>query len=321
MHQASTGLPSLHACSLHADFKSTNAVQLLQTAHERYERCKVRYTGKFRSKPWQQLLDEAKYLVESGVKELNLIAEDTNQYGQDRKDGKGLAQLMHELGKLEGLQWMRILYAYPSYFTEDLIDEIATNPKVCKYIDIPLQHINNMTLLSMNRPPQEHTVKLLQKLRQRIPDLVLRTTFISGFPGETEEGHQELVEFCKEFPFQRMGAFTYSEEDGTPAAEYQDQVPQDVREARRDELVSLQQDVGQDFAESLIGCQIPVLVDSITNDGQFLGRTQWDAPDVDPMVFLSEPESNELPALAVGQMRLCEVDGTLLFDIEAHPVR
>ena len=173
MHQASTGLPSLHACSLHADFKSTNAVQLLQTAHERYERCKVRYTsacefgttyamrsiynpirawkvlscnafimlslltvflcvcrGRFRSKPWQQLLDEAKYLVESGVKELNLIAEDTNQYGQDRKDGKGLAQLMHELGKLEGLQWMRILYAYPSYFTEDLIDEIATNPKV-----------------------------------------------------------------------------------------------------------------------------------------------------------------------------------------------
>lgn len=279
------------------------------------------FRGKFRSKPWQQLLDEAKYLVESGVKELNLIAEDTNQYGQDRKDGKGLAQLMHALGKLDGLQWMRILYAYPSYFTEDLIDEIATNPKVCKYIDIPLQHINNMTLLSMNRPPQEHTVRLLQKLRQRIPDLVLRTTFISGFPGETEEGHQELVEFCKAFPFQRMGAFTYSEEDGTPAAEYQDQVPQDVREARRDELVSLQQDVGQDFAESLIGCQIPVLVDSITDDGQFLGRTQWDAPDVDPMVFLSEPESNELQALAVGQMRLCEVDGTLLFDIEAHPVR
>ncbi|KAL3144987.1 hypothetical protein ABBQ32_003490 [Trebouxia sp. C0010 RCD-2024] len=140
--------------------------------------------GKFRSKPWQQLLEEAKYLVESGVKELNLIAEDTNQYGQDRRDGKGLAQLMHELGKLEGLQWMRILYAYPSYFTDDLIDEIAINPKVCKYIDIPLQHISNMTLLSMNRPPQEHTVKLLQKLRQRIPGLVLRTTFISGFPGD-----------------------------------------------------------------------------------------------------------------------------------------
>ncbi|KAL3144986.1 hypothetical protein ABBQ32_003490 [Trebouxia sp. C0010 RCD-2024] len=212
--------------------------------------------GKFRSKPWQQLLEEAKYLVESGVKELNLIAEDTNQYGQDRRDGKGLAQLMHELGKLEGLQWMRILYAYPSYFTDDLIDEIAINPKVCKYIDIPLQHISNMTLLSMNRPPQEHTVKLLQKLRQRIPGLVLRTTFISGFPGETDDSHQELVEFCRDFPFQRMGAFTYSEEDGTPAAEYPDQVPQDVREARRDELVSLQQHVGEGFAESLVGRQV-----------------------------------------------------------------
>jgi ribosomal protein S12 methylthiotransferase len=142
------------------------------------------FRGKFRSKPWAALLEEAKYLVESGVVELNLIAEDTNQYGQDRRDGKGLAQLMHELGKLEGLRWMRILYAYPSYFTDDLIDEIATNPKVCKYIDIPLQHISNMVLLGMNRPAKDHTTKLLDKLRARIPDLALRTTFICGFPGE-----------------------------------------------------------------------------------------------------------------------------------------
>lgn len=278
------------------------------------------FRGKFRSKPWQALLDEAKHLVESGVVELNLIAEDTNQYGQDRKDGKGLAQLMHELGKLPGLKWMRILYAYPSYFTEDLIDEIANNPKVCKYIDIPLQHISNLTLLSMNRPPQEHTIKLLTKLRERIPDLVLRTTFISGFPGEGVEQHKELVQFVKDFRFGRMGCFAYSEEDGTPAAEFGEQVPTKTRERRRDELISLQQRLGEEFAESLVGREVDVLVDGFNDDGFLIGRTQWDAPDVDPIVFLSEPTDGSVPPLEVGQIRRCKIDGNSLFDLEAHPV-
>jgi len=141
------------------------------------------FRGKFRSKAWSQLLEEAQWLVKDGVKEINLIAEDTNQYGIDRKDGKGLAELLRELNDIEGLEWIRILYAYPSYFSEELIDAIAELPKVCKYIDMPLQHIANFTLLAMNRPPQQHTVGLLHKLRERIPGLVLRTTFISGFPG------------------------------------------------------------------------------------------------------------------------------------------
>jgi ribosomal protein S12 methylthiotransferase len=278
------------------------------------------FRGKFRSKPWQTVLDEARFLVDSGVKELNLIAEDTNQYGMDRKDGNGLAQLMRELGKLEGLHWMRILYAYPSYFTDELIDEIATNPKVCKYIDIPLQHISNLTLLNMNRPPKEHTVNLLRKLRDRIPGLVLRTTFISGFPGETAEQHRELVDFVKGFKFERMGCFAYSEEDGTPAATLPEQLPQDVRDYRRDELISLQQRIGEDFASSLVGQEVDVIVDGYNDDGWLIGRTQWDAPDIDPLVFLTEPTDTSIPPLEVGQVRRCTIYSNSLFDLEAQPI-
>eukprot|EP00891_Asterochloris_glomerata_P001315 jgi/Astpho2/1315/Aster-06187 len=276
------------------------------------------FRGKFRSKPWQDVVTEAKALVASGVKELNLIAEDTNQYGQDWRNGHGLAELMRELGQINGLHWMRILYAYPSYFTDELIEEIASNPKVCKYIDIPLQHISNLTLLSMNRPPQDHTVKLLTKLRDRIPGLVLRTTFIAGFPGETEGNHRELVDFCRQFQFERMGCFTYSEEDGTPAASYPEQVPEEERQARRDELVALQQEVGERFAEGMVGQEVDVLVDSISDDGELIGRTQFDAPDVDPCVFLSE--SLGMPPLEIGQMRRCQVHGSVLYDLEASPV-
>lgn len=281
------------------------------------------FRGKFRSKAWGAVLEEAERLVASGVVELNLIAEDTNQYGQDRRDGRGLAQLLCELSALPGLRWLRILYAYPSYFDDELVAEIATNPKVCKYIDMPLQHINNLTLLAMNRPPQAHTKALLAKLRDNIPGLALRTTFITGFPGESDEAHRELVDFAREFRFERAGAFAYSEEDGTPAAELPEQVPQRVRQRRRDELVQVQQGISEAFAASLVGQEIDVLVDGENEDGWLFGRTQWDAPDVDPIVFLSEPPASAAAGIAplqVGQMRRCRVSGTSLFDLEAYPV-
>ncbi|GLC40997.1 hypothetical protein PLESTB_000953900 [Pleodorina starrii] len=278
------------------------------------------FRGKFRSKPWQAVLDEAAHLVASGVKELNLIAEDTNQYGMDRRDGHDLAQLLRELSKLEGLHWIRILYAYPSYFNDALIDEIANNPKVCKYIDMPLQHISNLTLLAMNRPPREHTLRLLSTLRSRIPGLALRTTFISGFPGETEEQHRELVDFVKEFRFERMGCFAFSEEDGTLAASLPEQVPQGLRERRRDELISLQQRIGEEWAESLVGREIEVLVEGYNDDDWLIGRSQWDAPDVDPLVFLTDSENPAIPRLEAGQMRRCVVTSNSLFDLEAMPI-
>lgn len=274
--------------------------------------------GKFRSKPWDSIVEEAKYLVKEGAVELNLIAEDTNQWGQDRRDGRNLAHLLRELGMIEGLHWIRILYAYPSYFHDELIKEIAVNPKVCKYIDMPLQHISNMTLLAMNRPPKDHTVTLLKKLKDSIPNLALRTTFISGFPGEREEDHTELVDFVKEFKFERMGAFAYSEEDGTPAAEYDEQIEYDVRQARRDELISLQQGIGEEWARSMVGKEVDVLVDGITDNGELFGRTEWDAPDIDNIVFLEDAEGVE--PLQVGQMRRCKVTGRSVFDLEAVPI-
>lgn len=188
---------------------------------------------------------------------------------------------------------------------------------MCKYIDIPLQHISNLTLLSMNRPPRDHTEKLLNTLRERIPGLALRTTFISGFPGETDAQHRELVDFCSRFKFARMGCFTYSEEDGTPAAELPDQVDPDVRQARRDELVALSQQISSEWAAAMVGREVDVLVDGVNEDGQLVGRTQWDAPDIDSLVLLSPGEGRPLE---VGQLRRCVVDAAVTFDLEAHPV-
>ena len=281
------------------------------------------FRGRFRSKPWQSIIDEAKALADSGVRELNLIAEDTNQWGIDLRasDGRGLAELLYALAEVEGIEWMRILYAYPSYFSDELIRAIADVPQVCKYIDIPLQHITNLSLLRMNRPPRQHTEDLLYKLRDRIPDLALRTTFISGFPGETEEEHEELMQFCRDFKFERLGAFAYSEEDGTPAMEYPDQVPEEIRAIRRDQLVSQQQEISEDFAMSRVGKDVDVLIDNWDEDMQaFIGRTTLEAPDIDPVVFVTEDKSKGLPPIEPGQMRRCNVIGSSLFDLEAQPI-
>lgn len=192
---------------------------------------------------------------------------------------------------------------------------------MCKYIDMPLQHISNLTLLAMNRPPQAHTLDLLHKLRARVPGLALRTTFIAGFPGESAADHRELVDFVADFKFQRMGAFAYSEEDGTPAALAAEQVPREVRDARRDELISLQQRVGEEAARALVGAELDVLVDGHTEDGDLYGRTQWDAPDVDNIVFVGAPaEGSGVAAAEVGQMRRCRVVGSSIFDLEAVPI-
>ena len=232
----------------------------------------------------------------------------------------GLAELLEALAEVDGVEWIRILYAYPSYFSEELIDAIADIPQVAKYIDIPLQHITNLSLLRMNRPPRQHTEDLLYKLRDRIPGLALRTTFISGFPGETEEEHEELMKFCREFKFERLGAFAYSEEDGTPAAEYPDQVEQAVRELRRDQLIAQQQEISEDFALSRVGSEVDVIVDGFNPDfNAWVGRTTLEAPDIDPIVFISEPPAGSgMAALEMGQMRKCKIVGTSLFDLEAN---
>ena len=277
------------------------------------------FRGKFRSKKFEPIVDEAKALGQLGAKELCLIAEDTNQWGMDLRaqDGRGLAELLETLAEVDGIEWIRILYAYPSYFSDELITAIAEVPQVCKYIDIPLQHITNLSLLRMNRPPRQHAEDLLYKLRDRIPGLALRTTFISGFPGETEEEHEELMQFCRDFKFERLGAFAYSEEDGTPAAEYPDQVKDDLRALRRDQLVAQQQEISESFAQSRVGQTLDVLVDNFDEDmDAWVGRTALEAPDIDPVVFISEAE-NGGQKLEPGQMRKCKIVGSSLFDLEA----
>lgn len=280
------------------------------------------FRGKFRSKPWDSVVDEAKALAQTGARELCLIAEDTNQWGMDLKasDGRGLAELLAALADVDGVEMIRILYAYPSYFSEELIDAIADIPQVAKYIDIPLQHITNLSLLRMNRPPRQHTEDLLYKLRERIPGLALRTTFISGFPGETEAEHEDLMRFCREFKFERLGAFAYSEEDGTPAAEYPDQVEQAVRELRRDQLIAQQQQISEDFAESRVGSEVDVIVDGFNEEfDAWVGRTSLEAPDIDPIVFIAEPKAGSgMAGLEMGQIRKCKIVGTSLFDLEAN---
>ena len=203
-----------------------------------------------------------------------------------------VSRALETLAEVDGIEWIRILYAYPSYFSDELITAIADVPQVCKYIDIPLQHITNFEFTRMNRPPRQHAEDLLYKLRDRIPGLALRTTFISGFPGETEEEHEELMQFCREFKFERLGAFAYSEEDGMCSqAEYPDQVPDDLRALRRDQLVSQQQEISESFAQSRIGQTLDVLIDSFDEDmNTWVGLTSLEAPDIDPVVFISEEE-------------------------------
>lgn len=294
------------------------------------------FRGKFRSKPYEQVVDEARRLAAEGVRELNIIAEDTNQYGMDLKGGYRLAELLKELAAIEGIEWLRLLYCYPSYFTDELIEAIATIPQVCKYVDIPLQHADNLVLLSMNRPTQQHTEKLLGKLRERIPGLVLRTTFIAGFPGESDQAHANVVEFATRMGFQRMGAFAYSEEEGTPAAEMPSQLEREVREARRDELSALAQRMCEDFAASRVGEEVDVLIDSVgvapdmgfdEGDGDgasevvAVGRTMCEAPDIDPVVFVTLPEGVGLPPLEAGQLRRCRISNAITTDLEAEVLR
>ena len=279
------------------------------------------FRGAFRSKPYPQLLDEARALAATGVKELCVIAEDTNLYGTDRRDGKTLATLLRDLSLIEGVAWIRLLYCYPSAWPDDLVEEIATNAKVCKYIDIPLQHSDNLVLLAMARPPAAHTRAVLDKLRARVPDLALRTTFICGFPGESELQHRELLQFVKDRRFERMGAFAYSEEEGTVAAGMDGRVAPRERRRRRDALVAAQHAIQCEWAEGLVGREVDVIVDGVNEDGWLVGRTQWDAPDVDPCVFVAPPrEGSGVKPAEVGEVRRCLVTGASLFDLEAYPV-
>ncbi len=270
--------------------------------------------GKHYTKPMEEVIAEARELVADGVRELVIVAQDTTYYGIDLYGEPRLAELLRELDKVEGLEWIRLMYFYPMYVSDDLIDTIASAKRIVPYIDMPLQHINDRMLKRMQRRVNRtDTIALVNKLRERIPNLVMRTTFITGFPGETDSDFTELVDFVGEQRFERMGVFTYSFEPDTPAAKLPDQISEEVMNERRDQLMAVQQEVAFDWNAAQVGRQLDVIVDSAVpgENNAWIGRSYADAPDVDGVVYVT---GEQLP---VGSIVPCEVVATNEYDLVA----
>ena len=251
--------------------------------------------GKHATKPMEQVLAEAQELAADGVRELNIVAQDTTYYGMDLYGKPRLDDLLKELDRVDGIDWIRVLYVYPMYLTDSLLHVLSTAKKIIPYIDMPLQHINDTMLRRMSRKvTRKSTVELVQKLRQSIPGLVLRTTFIVGFPGETEEQFQELVDFTQEMHFERAGVFTYSFEPGTPATKLPKHLPEEVKQERRDRLMKAQQKLAFAWSKRQVGKTLDVLIDCPDPEmpGWWLGRSYADAPDIDPIVKVKAKKLN-----------------------------
>lgn len=248
--------------------------------------------GKFRSKPMDWLVEEARQLVQSGAKEISLIAQDSNFYGRDMKIEDGLIKLIGELEKVDGLEWIRLMYLYPAAVEDSLIDAIARNPKVVHYIDMPIQHINNQILRSMRRSDtKEHTTGLIERLRKRLPDAVLRTTVIAGYPGETEAQFEELLDFIRRAKFDALGCFPFFPEPGTVAAQLPDQLPEEVRSHRADTVMETQQPIAFENIEKRIGSILKVLIDETGKSKQAIGRFYGQAPQIDSVCLVENTKA------------------------------
>lgn len=268
--------------------------------------------GNFRSVPMEALLEEAKELAESGVKELILVAQETTLYGKDLYGKKSLPKLLHELAKISGIYWIRILYCYPEEIDDELIEAIKTEEKVCNYLDLPIQHASDNILKRMGRRTnQEELRAIIGKLRDEIPDICIRTTLISGFPGETEEDHEELMAFVDEMEFDRLGVFTYSPEEDTPAAAMENQLEEEIKEERRDEIMELQQEIAFEMAENMTGKVVMAMVEGkIADDDAYVARTYKDAPNVDGYLFINTEES-----LMTGDFVKVRITGSNEYDL------
>lgn len=270
--------------------------------------------GKYRSRKFEEVIKEAKQLAESGIKEINVIAQDTTRYGLDLYSEFRLAKLLLELEKIEGIKWIRLLYSYPDSFTDELIDVIAKSKKICHYLDIPVQHASDRVLKKMARRTSKKAMnELFGKLRNRIPDLVLRTSIIVGFPGESDEDFEELYNFVRETGFDRMGAFTYSKEEGTPAYRMKNHLPEEAKNARRDQLMMLQQDISAMKSKEYIGKTLEVLVEKkngTTNSQKYEGRSFMDAPEIDGMVLFNSKET-----LAIGDFVKVQITEATDYDL------
>ena len=274
--------------------------------------------GRYTSKPYEQIMAEARELVERGVKELIVIAQDTTRYGQDLYGKLRLAELLHDLNALPGLKWIRVLYSYPNTFTDELIEAYATLPKVCHYVDLPLQHASDRLLHAMRRRDKlSETKKLLKKLRERIPDIVIRTTFIVGFPGETEEDFAILKEFVTEQKFENAGVFQYSQEENTVAATLPEQIPEETKQERYDELMAIQAGVSEDVHRSMEDRELEVVVEDYESeeDNLVAARSYREAPDIDGSIFVENA-----PGLNPGDFIRVRIEQGFAYEVVATRV-
>ena len=268
--------------------------------------------GNFRTIPMDRLVREAQELADQGVKELILVAQETTLYGKDLYGEKSLHILLKKLCEISGLRWIRILYCYPEEITDELIQVIKEEPKICNYLDLPIQHANDKILGRMGRrTSKQELVDIIGKLRSEIPDICLRTTLITGFPGETQEQHEELMEFVDEMEFDRLGVFTYSPEEDTPAAEMPDQIDEEVKLDRQAELMELQQEIAFDNAQDMVGREVLVMIEGkVADENAYVGRTYRDAPNVDGLIFINTDEE-----LLSGDFARVRVTGAVDYDL------
>jgi len=260
----------------------------------------------------ERLLKEAEELAEQGVKELILVAQETTLYGKDLYGEKSLPKLLRELCKIPGIRWIRILYCYPEEITDELIQVIKEEDKICKYLDLPIQHASNAILKRMGRrTSKEQLIEIIDKLREEIPEIAIRTTLITGFPGETQQQHEELMGFVDWMEFDRLGVFTYSPEEDTPAANMPDQIDEEVKEDRQADLMELQQEIAFELAEDMIGREVLVMIEGkVADENVYVGRTYKDAPNVDGLIFVESGEE-----LMSGDFAMVKVTGAQEYDL------
>ena len=298
---------------------ATAYLKIAEGCDRRCSYCAIPYIrGAHKSVPMEELVEEAKVLASKGVKELILIAQDTTYYGLDLYRRRALAELIEKLSAIEQIHWIRIHYSYPDDFPEDVLEQMAHNPKVCKYLDIPLQHISDVVLSNMRRHVDgAWTRKLIARLREEVPGVALRTTMIVGHPGEGEKEFEELLDFCKSARFERLGAFMYSEEEGTYGAKhFKDEVSPEDKESRYERLMECQSEISYNFNRSRVGSELEVLVDDVSG-GKLICRSQYDSPEVDGEIFVKVPQGVDARAL-VGNFIKVRVTSADLYDLCAE---
>ena len=267
--------------------------------------------GKNRSRKIEDVYNEAEYLVSKGAREIILIAQNTTDYGIDLYSKYSLANLIREISKIEELKWIRVLYLYPDHFTDDLIEEFKNNDKLVNYVDMPLQHISDNVLKNMNRKTsKDHIIKTLKNLRKSVPDIVMRTTFIVGFPGENQEDFDQLVDFIEDIKFDKLGVFEYSREEGTRAASLDEQIPDNIKEERKNEIMAIQSDISGEILSKNLGKTFEVLIEEKIDDNNYVGRTYMDSPEIDGVTYVQSDKE-----LEIGDFVQVEIIDSLDYDL------